>query len=119
LVEDDLVEVDQRQVTEDPLVEDDVGGARPGDQGERAAPERPGPERERQLEGATREVAVPEVVVVDDLRRDADEVRVPEMSELPLHEAAVLTQPRPDRRCTTMPRRRRVRVRLILPVTQG
>ena len=92
----DLVEVDQRQMPEDALVEDQVGGARTSDQRHRAVPQRGGPERQRELERSAREVPVPEVVVVDHVRRDALEVRVAEMSELPLGRPAVAPPPRAD-----------------------
>ncbi len=91
-----LVELDQRQVAEDPVVEDDVARARPGDQRHRARPEGRRAERERQLERSARPVAVPEVVVVDHLRREALHVRVLEMGELPLDEAAVAPAPGAD-----------------------
>ena len=91
-----LVELDQRQVAEDPVVEHDVARARPRDQRHRARPERRRAERERQLERAAGPVAVPEVVVVDDLRRDALDVRVPKLRELPLDEAAVAPAPGAD-----------------------
>ncbi len=91
-----LVEVDQRQVAQDPLVQEQVGRARPGDERHRAVPERRRAERQDELEGAAGEVAVPEVVVVDDVRGEAAEVRMPDMGELPLHDAAVAPPPRPD-----------------------
>ncbi len=92
----DLVQLDQRQVAEDALVQHQVARARAGDQADRARPERSGAEGERELERAAREVAVPEVVVVDHLRRDALEVRMAEVHQLPLNEAAVAPAPGAD-----------------------
>ncbi len=91
-----LVEIDQRQVTEDPLVEEERRRARAGHERHRAVPQGGGAERQRELEGTAGEVPVPEVVVVNDVRRDADEVRVPEVRELPLDGAAVAPAPGAD-----------------------
>ncbi len=92
----DLVELDERQMAEDAVVEDDVARRRPRDEGHRARPERRRPERQRELERAPRPVPVPEVVVVDHLWRDATDVRVAQMRELPLDEAAVAPAPGAD-----------------------
>ena len=91
-----LVELDQRQVREDPVVEDDVPRRRAGDERDRARPQRGRAERQRQLERAARPVAVPEVVVVNHLRGDALHVRVLQVGELPLDEAAVAAAPGAD-----------------------
>ena len=94
--EHDLVQLDQRQVAPDAVVQDQVGRARAGDEADRARPDRGSAERERELEGPARPVAVPEVVVVDHLRRDALEVRVALVQQLPLDERAVAPPPGPD-----------------------
>ena len=91
-----LVELDQRQVPEDAVVQDDVACARARDQRQRARPQRRSAERQRELERAAREVPVPEVVVVDHLGRDALQVRVAEVRELPLDEPAVAAPPGAD-----------------------
>jgi hypothetical protein len=92
----DLVELDQRQVAPDPVVQHQVGGTRARDQADRARPDRGRSERERELERAAGPVAVPEVVVVDHLRRDALQVRMPLVHQLPLDERAVAPAPSAD-----------------------
>ena len=92
----DLVELDQRQVAPDAVVQHQIAGARARDQADRARPDRGRAQRQRELERAARPVAVPEVVVVDHLRRDALEVRMTLVQQLPLHERAVAAAPRAD-----------------------
>ena len=112
-----LVELDQRQVAEDAVVQDDVARARARDQAERARPQRRRAQRQRELERAAREVAVPEVVVVDHLRRDALQVRVPEVRQLPLDQPAVAAPPRADAAVApSLARRPRERVVGVLAV---
>ena len=91
-----LVELDQGQVAPDAVVQQQLAGARGGDQADRARPDRGRAERQRELERAARPVAVPEVVVVDHLRRDALEIRVPLVHQLPLDERAVAPAPGAD-----------------------